>query len=42
MTKQMTFLEKYKMYRAYGYNHADAMAICIKDERIANGWDQND
>lgn len=38
----MTFLQRYKTYRKYGFTHAEAMAICIKDERIAKGWDQND
>ncbi len=34
----MTFLQRYKTYRKYGFTHAEAMANAIEDEKVSKGW----
>jgi len=34
----MTFLQRYKEYRKYGFSHAEAMASAIEDEKVNRGW----
>ena len=36
--KIMTFLQRYKAYREYGFSHAEAMASAVEDEKVVKGW----